>query len=155
MPKRETRLAAMQWKFEISFPFPSSHFKTKSRSIHFNAHTFRPAISSTFVWIVNKVGIFDNLVLFYCSNQKTELILDFPRCIILHFSNIFPLNDSAHIERFGKFCWFYTPAPNLILKASTSPLSTLQPLSPSFLDNFNGHSVLTANSPKFIFYTGV
>lgn len=64
MLKKETRLAALQLKFEISFPSQSSHFKTKSRRMHFNAHAFRPAISLTFVWTVTRLVFL--IILFFC-----------------------------------------------------------------------------------------
>ena len=71
----------------LSFPFQSFYFKPNPKESILMPTLSTCYKSELFFQIVNKNCIFDRpVLLFDCSNQKTEVLLDFSCCLILHFS---------------------------------------------------------------------
>lgn len=70
----------------LSFPFQSI-LNQIQKNPFWCQHFSTCCKSELFFQIVNKNCIFDRpVVLFYCSNQETEVLVDFPCCLIFHFS---------------------------------------------------------------------
>lgn len=168
-------LMALKLNSEIPFPFQFFHFKPNPEESILMLTLFRTALSLNFLPNRKQTGIFDRPIpLFYCPNQKTEVTPGFSCCLILHFSIHSPpftiqgartltltqAHSQAHTSNVSVSSIGSTPRQNLkCLYSSPSPLHRPCPnhhhLGLSFHNKLNDHSILTAISLKFPFYTAV